>query len=239
MQSNTGFFKKTAIAKIGLCLLAILQFMLIASTLFGLHSSVHHRLLNVPLICQLPELEYGCELTSLTMLLQHYGTCVSKLDVANNAPRDITPILAHSPAEIYEWGNPAVGYVGDISGEHLGYSIDPQPISEFISREYNIKAINLTGASVNELKDILYAGHPIMAWVTYDFTTDSRPRYWLDANNHLIKADFNMHCVVLTGYDDYNFYYNDPLRNKKNLPINQDIFTCGWVIHGKKALCLV
>ena len=92
---------------------------------------------------------------------------------------------------------------------------------------------------MNELKDILYAGHPIMAWVTYDFTTDSRPRYWLDANNHLIKADFNMHCVVLTGYDDYNFYYNDPLRNKKNLPINQDIFTCGWVIHGKKALCLV
>ena len=119
MQSNTGFFKKTAIAKIGLCLLAILQFMLIASTLFGLHSSVHHRLLNVPLICQLPELEYGCELTSLTMLLQHYGTCVSKLDVANNAPRDITPILAHSPAEIYEWGNPAVGYVGDINQDEM------------------------------------------------------------------------------------------------------------------------
>ena len=140
MQSHTGFLK-TTIAKTGLCLLIIVQIILIFGTLFGLHSSMHHRLLNVPLICQLPELEYGCELTSLTMLLHHYGICVSKLEVANNAPRDTTPILAQNPAEIYEWGNPAVGYVGDISGEHLGYSIDPQPISEFVARKYNIKAI--------------------------------------------------------------------------------------------------
>jgi uncharacterized protein YvpB len=199
----------------------------------------HYVLLDVPLVCQLPELGYGCELTSLTMLLQYHGIKIDKLKVAENAPRDSTPLFTNPENHaICVWGNPAIGYVGDITAKGLGYTIDPAPVVDYLKQTYNIKARDLTGIRAQDLKICLRLGYPVMVWTTYDFTVNAKPKRWQDSHGNWINADFNMHCVVLTGYDNYNFYYNDPLRNKKNAVVNQDIFTCGWVIHGRKALVL-
>ncbi len=46
-------------------------------------------ILDVPLISQKPELKYGCEVTSLAMVLQHAGIKVNKMQLANSIQKKI------------------------------------------------------------------------------------------------------------------------------------------------------
>lgn len=50
-------------------------------------------LLNVPLIKQNPELRYGCEVTSLTMVLNYAGVKVNKMELYRNIQKDLDPLV--------------------------------------------------------------------------------------------------------------------------------------------------
>ncbi|MEG0775789.1 MAG: C39 family peptidase [Clostridium sp.] len=192
-------------------------------------------LIDAPLISQFPELKNGCEVTSLTMMLNYSGIKVDKMTLAKKIPKDDTAATYDQNGEIVKWGNPDNGFVGDITGKNPGYSIDPEPLIGIINEYLPDKAIDLTNASFDELQKTLSNKIPIVVWVTCDFKTPEKNAQW-NCNGETIDATFSQHAVLLTGYDEKNLYYNDPHSNTKNKSVSKKTFLEIWNAMGKKAL---
>ncbi|MEG0295848.1 MAG: C39 family peptidase [Clostridium sp.] len=195
--------------------------------------------MDVPLVCQLPELQNGCEITSLTMLLNYKGVDRDKISLAEEMKKDETQLQRDSNGLIKIWGNPKNGFVGDVTGyEGIGYSVDPDPLIPLINKYYDGGAVNLTGGSIKDIKQNLKEGNPVVAWVTSDFGRVKEYEMWKDSSNNEVQASFKVHAVLLTGYDDTYFYYNDPLNNKKDEIVRLNYFESVWNDMGKKALTM-
>jgi uncharacterized repeat protein (TIGR02543 family) len=105
--------------------------------------------LNVPLISQLPELPTGCEIVSVTQMLQYKGAKVNKTQLANEMP--------------YHAFDPNKGYVGS-PYNRSGWTIYPPALTALVNR-YIGSSKNMTGASVATLKAQLDAKKPVVVWV--------------------------------------------------------------------------
>ncbi|MFC4800165.1 Ig-like domain-containing protein [Neobacillus sp. GCM10023253] len=189
--------------------------------------------LNVPLISQLPELKNGCEVTSLAMLLQYKGINVDKMTLANQIKKDSTPYRKVG-STIY-WGNPNTGFVGDITGNSIGYSAYHGPVYQLASQYTNM--IDLTGNSFDVILKQLDSGKPV--WVISTSTFDSVPSsQWQTIQTPIgpLSMTFHEHSVVLTGYDSNYVYFNDPLANIKNRQVSRAAFVRGWEQFGRQAM---
>lgn len=65
-------------------------------------SSSNKILLDVPLIKQNPELRYGCEVTSLAMVLNYAGVKVTKMDLFKDIEKDSDPLVRKN-GNIIKW----------------------------------------------------------------------------------------------------------------------------------------
>jgi uncharacterized protein YvpB len=193
-------------------------------------------MLSAPLIPQLPELRNGCEITSLAMLLQFSGVKKSKMALAAELKRDPTPVKYEENGQISVWGDPNKGFVGDITGKKIGYSVYHGPLLDLLKR-YQKSAVDLSGGTLYALEKKLKAGYPVVVWTTtnYQAPADKLWRTWVSPTGK-IRATFSEHCVLLVGFDLNNVYINDPLSNKKQLKINKTIFLSGWYALGKQAI---
>ena len=189
--------------------------------------------LNVPLISQLPELKNGCEVTSLSMLLRYKGINVSKMTLANQVKKDPTPYRVSGNTTY--WGNPNTGFVGDITGRSIGYSVYHGPVFQLANRYTNV--IDLTGSSFDVILKQLSKGKPV--WVITTSTFDTVPSsQWrtIQTPTGPIRMTFHEHSVLLTGYDQNYVYFNDPLANIKNRKVSRAAFIRGWEQFGRQAI---
>lgn len=192
--------------------------------------------IDVPIIEQLPELINGCEVTSLAMVINYFGGDVDKNTLSQEVKKDKTPMVKNSSGEIIKWGDPDYGFVGDIEGDDgYGYAIYPKALMPLANKYLNNKAVDLTGETTDTLIKYLSQKKPILVWITSDFSVPEDFITWTK-NGKKIKATFSEHCVVLTGYDDKNFYYNDPLTGVKNTAVDKKTFEEVWGAMGKMAL---
>ena len=192
-------------------------------------------ILDVPLISQKPELKYGCEVTSLAMVLQHAGIKVNKMDLANEIKKDPTPLSTNKSGDIIQWGDPKEGFVGDITGKNKGYAVHVQPLQELMERYLPNRTVNLTGKTFNTVLAQIKLGKPVVVWTTGDYRLPDRWESWKH-DDKKITAPLDLHAVVIVGLEDKYIYINDPLTVKKGHKVSQDIFIQSWEALGKQAL---
>lgn len=193
-------------------------------------------LIDAPLVAQLPELPRGCEVTSLTMLLNHAGIEVDKLTLAEQVKKDQTSYVIKDG--VVHFGNPHQGFVGDMySLDNPGLGVYHEPIAELAEQYLPGQIIDLTGEDFDVIKYYLSQGKPV--WVInntwYSTLPESEFIEWM-TNDGPIDITYRLHSVLVTGYDKDYIYVNDPLTNTKNRKIEKEPFIAGWKQMGKQAI---
>ncbi len=192
-------------------------------------------MLDVPLIAQNPELKYGCEVTSLAMVLKYAGIPNDKLKLADEVKKDADPLAVGKNGDIARWGDPRDGFVGDMTGKTKGYAVYAKPLQQLMERYLPGRTVNLTGAPFSQLEDRIRSGKPVIVWTTGDFKLPDRWESW-NHGSERIRAPLDLHVVVLAGFDPKYVYLNDPLAAKKMRKVDKNTFIRSWNALGKQAL---
>jgi uncharacterized protein YvpB len=141
-----------------------------------------------------------CEATALSMAL---GGSVSQLRLQSQLPI-AHPYLPEEGAEGMVWGDPELGFVGNVRGG--GYGVYDRPVLA-LARRYDRGAENLTGTSVDRVVAAVQQGRPVVAWI--QFGADA-PRTWRSPAGVLVQANGAEHAVTLTGWRPGVLTYNNP-----------------------------
>ncbi|WLD94164.1 C39 family peptidase [Alkalihalobacillus sp. AL-G] len=194
------------------------------------------KVIDAPMIKQLPELPRGCEVTSLAMLLQYAGVKVDKMTLAKQVKKDPTRFQKRNGQVFF--GNPNTGFVGDMySIKNPGLGVYAKPIKELAEQYIPGKVINLTGSDFNDVLEYVRDDKPV--WVITNTTYAWLPeRFWQTWNTPTgqIKITYKEHSVLVTGYDDQYVYFNDPMRGIKNHKVSKEQFIKSWEQIGKQAI---
>lgn len=179
-------------------------------------------LLPVPQVLQNPELPNGCEITSLCEILNYLGFPAEKCDLADHYLPKSGRWYGADPDRVY-MGNPRL----DDGSPETGYYCFAGPIVEaakswLADHEGGAlwRPLNLTGAEEGELTAQLERGRPVMIWASLrfeDIQFDPCGSYPLPGGREH-RVFHQLHCMVLCGMDEENFYVADPLDFNRAVP---------------------
>lgn len=189
---------------------------------------------NVPLIQQLPELDRGCEVTSLAMMLQYAGITVDKMKLANEIKK--VDFMNDGVR-----GNPNEGFVGNIyTFSESGYGVYHGPLFQLAKKYLPNRAVDLTGKSIEEMYKSVKAGKPVVMITNATFALLDEDEFttW-KTNSGDVSITYNEHCVVLVGYDKESVYIRDPLDDSLDVKVPREDFEKAWVQMGSQAISYV
>lgn len=174
------------------------------------------KLIEVSNIMQNPELPTGCEVTSLTILLNHLGYPVNKVTMARN----------YLPKQGFYWENGIyygadfrTTFAGDPESEYSYGCYAPCILTTasnyFEDNGLSGSVFDITGTDFDSLlSDYIKNDIPVLIWITSSNLHE--PYYtsiWTTPDGEQVQWLAYEHCVVLTGYDKDNdiIYVSDPL----------------------------
>ncbi|WP_404329933.1 C39 family peptidase [Mesobacillus maritimus] len=111
--------------------------------------------------------------------------------------------------------DPNYGYVGDPFTKR-GWTIYPSALTGLV-KKYAGSAEILTGKSNASIEKYLFNNKPVVVWVS--------PMH-----------GFSVHALVLTGYDQHSYYFNDPWTGKKEVKMAKSDFNKIWSNQSKRAI---
>ena len=186
--------------------------------------------LDVPLENQMPDLPNGCEVTSLSMLMNYYGIKVNKNELAEN----IQHVDFFTDGGKYR-GNPNQGFVGHMSIANAGWCVYNGPLYN-VARKYTTHIENITGSDFLSLLKLVSNGHPMLIITTTTFNRVNDMQTW-DTNTGKVNVTPSSHACVITGYSKPKkvVYVNNPY-GYKNQPVNWKNLQASYNQQGRQAL---
>jgi uncharacterized protein YvpB len=169
----------------------------------------------------------GCEAAALSIALR----VAAGQDRLQRALPQAAPLVARETSRGLVWGDPQLGFVGDV--ESGGYGVYDRPLLA-VARQRDRGAENLTGRPLATMLAALRDGHPIVAWVTLGA---SRPIAWHTRSGAVVHADRAEHAITLTGWRRHLIDYVDPWDGRLKTFAVADL-ALRWLPLGRRALAL-
>ena len=198
------------------------------------------KLLDVPYINQLAKYPTGCESISAVMALNYAGYSITPEDFIDNClPKSPAPYIDNS-GRLFGY-SPYYSFLGDpysYDGWGCYYPVIGRCINRLIDGEKH-SIMNLHNASLKQLTEYIDNDVPVIIWATQGMKKPKRSQSWtiVDTDKTFTWVSPN-HCLLLVGYDDTGYYFNDPLTHK-NCRYPADIVEKRYKSMGRQALAIV
>ena len=169
---------------------------------------------DVPTIHQFPQFPTGCESVATVMALNYFGNPITVeqfVDEFLPTSRDFyVENGMHFGPSPYEYfiGNPksaaSYGCMAPVIEKALRACVDD-----------SLTISNLSGASLEMLCDQYIDNDiPVILWATIRMLETNPISSWYFSDGTRFTWPGNEHCMLLVGYDDTQYYFNDPYTGK-------------------------
>lgn len=156
-------------------------------------------------------LSSGGELASAMMLLNHYGISTTAEKIVARTPK---VSLLSEGGSVYGM-SPNQAFIGDpLSSDGLGCyaTVLTAVVDSYFWDSGEKKAVNLSGTELEQLaQDYLSKNSPVIIWATVDMEAPTSGPSWILADtNETFQWTSEEHCLLLVGFDEEKYYFNDP-----------------------------
>lgn len=207
------------------CLILVVLFILYPSIIYvSAQDNNNSYIINAPYIKQYPDWPTGCESVTTTMALQYYGFNITVAEFVDNyLPRGPYPYYDENNVRV--GSNPWICFPGDPAG--TGYGVFSPVIEKSVNsylKDTTYKAVSITEQSLEQLCiDYIDNDIPIILWATSE-TVDSKGEALITScpgsswviydTGDIFTWSAYEHCILLVGYDENYYYFNNPSRGK-------------------------
>jgi uncharacterized protein YvpB len=132
--------------------------------------------------------------------------------------------------------NPNYGFVGDINSvwgqiPPYAYGVYAGPVADLL-HAYGLPAKAINGYTLNEVKQKLAEGKPIIAWVIGNMEWSKPVNYSDSLGRTAVVAPYE-HVVILTGYNQGTIRY---MTNGRFIDTPTEVFLTSWGVLGNMAV---
>lgn len=181
------------------------------------------KLIKVPYIDQTKEWPTGCESVSAVMLLQYLGIDISVKQFVSGYLEKVP--LFEKDGKLYG-GDPRRVFVGDPADDQsMGcyapvirkalervFQEETEQLMAAGDRQSGWVPVDLTDVPMETLlREHIDNDTPVIFWASIDLKETYAGPEWIVADTEeLFEWRSNEHCMLLVGYDEENYYFNDP-----------------------------
>ena len=196
--------------------------------------------IEVPYVSQLNGYPTGCECASTAMLLHFWGYPYTIDDL-------ITQFLPMRELYVNSAGqlvgpSPSEAFIGNPYYEN-GYGCYAPVIYDMLEKttEWYHDVEDLTGMTLENIcHEYLDQGIPVLCWATMNMTPSYDGTSWILENGEgWFTWKAGEHCMVLVGYDDAYYYFNDPYRAEQIVKWDRYLAQIRYEELGAQALAIV
>ncbi|TMD07812.1 MAG: hypothetical protein E6J01_05260 [Chloroflexi bacterium] len=187
--------------------------------------------ISMPVYRQVMNLD--CEAAALQMALASLGHPYSQPALFAEENADPRLPIMNPDRSVKNWGNPYVGFVGNVNGSDLaptGYGVY-YPVILAVARSHG--APDATGGERLSPADVyvaLKAGRPVMVWVETGWERVGYPLIgtWIAWDGQPIHYSLIEHTVTLSGVSETQVRVNDPWHAGSQYWISKAVFEKSW-----------